>query len=98
MLLVQLRIFLCMYLPQAVPLPPSFGIESDLFLYGHPLEEVQLETAVVTCSIAEPLVLALSLQSGQLCRGRTGPFLSLIARDRLHLRSKMGLGCGNPAY
>ncbi len=87
-----------MYLPQAVPLPPSLGIESDLFLYGHPSEEVELELAVVTCSIAEPLVPALSLQSGQVCRGRTGPFLGLIARDRLHLRSKVGLGCGNPAY
>ena len=75
-----------MYLPQAVPLPPSLGIESDLFLYGHPSEEVGLELAVVTCSIAEPLVPALSalsalssLQSGQVCRGRTGPFLGLIA-------------------
>ena len=90
-----------MYLPQAVPLPPSLGIESDLFLYGHLSEEVGLELAVVTCSIAEPLVpalSALSLQSGQVCRGRTGLFLGLIARDRLRLRSKVGLGCGNPAY
>ena len=87
-----------MYLPQDVPLPPSAGIESDLFLYSHPSEEVGLELAVVTCSIAEPLVPALSLQSGQVCRGRTGPFPGLIARDRLHVRSKVGLGCGNPAY
>ena len=76
-----------MYLPQAVPLPPSLGIESDLFLYGHPSQEVGLELAVVTCSIAEPLVPALSLQYGQVRRGETGPFLGLIARDRLHLRS-----------
>ena len=90
-----------MYLPQAVSFPPSLGIESDLFLYGHPSEEVGLELAVVTCSIAEQLVsalCALSLQSVQVCRGRTGPFLGLIARDRLYLRSKVGLGCGNPAY
>ena len=87
-----------MYLPQAVSLPPSLGIKWDLFLYGHPSEEVKLELAVVTCSIAEPLVPALSLQSGQVCRGRTGPFLGLIACDRLHLRLKVGLGCRNPAY
>jgi len=40
-----------MYLPQAVPFPPSAGIESDLFLYGHPSEEVELEPALVTCRI-----------------------------------------------
>ena len=40
-----------MYLPQAVPLPPSLGIKWDLFLYGHPSEEVELDLAVVTCSI-----------------------------------------------
>ena len=45
-----------MYLPQAVPRPPSLGIEWDLFRHNQLVEEVQLEPAVVTCSVAVRLV------------------------------------------
>ena len=30
-------------------------------------------------------------------QAKTGPFLGLIARDRLQLPSELGLGCRNPA-
>jgi len=86
-----------MYLPQAMPLPPSLGTEWDLFWHTHPVQEVELEPAVTSCSVAVPLVPAVPLQSGQVCRGETGPFLGLIARDRRLLRSELGLGYRNPA-
>ena len=40
--------FLCMYLPQAVSLPPSLGIESDLFQRSKLVQENELEPAVST--------------------------------------------------
>ncbi len=63
-----------MYLSQAVPRPPSLGIEWDLFLHSQLVEEVQLEHAVVTCGFTALLVPAIPLQPGQVCRGKTGPF------------------------
>ncbi len=94
---MQLCIYLYVYLPQAMPLPPSLGTEWDLFWHTHPVQEVELEPAVTSCSVAVPLVPAVPLQSGQVCRGETGPFLGLIARDRRLLRSELGLGYRNPA-
>ena len=89
--MVQLSIYLCMYLPQAISLPPSLGIERDLFLLNHPAEEVELEPTVVTCRVAMPLVPAVSLRSRQVHRGKSGAFLDLVARDRFHLRWELGL-------
>ena len=97
MLLVQLCIYLCVYLSQAMSLLSSLGTEWDLFRHTHPVQEVQLEPAVPSCSVAVPLVPVVPLQSGQVCRGETGPFLDLIARDRRLLQSELGLGCRNPA-
>jgi hypothetical protein len=97
MLLVQLCIYLCVYLSQAMPLLSSLGTKWDLFRHTHPVQEVQLESTVPSCSVAVPLVPAVPLQSGQVCRGETGPFLGLIARDRRLFRSELDLGCRNPA-
>ena len=44
-----------MYLPQAVSLPPSLGIESDLFPCNQLAQEDELEPAVGTCSATVPL-------------------------------------------
>ena len=98
MLLVQLCIYLYMYLPQAVPRPPSLGIEWDLFRHNQLVEEVQLEPAVVTCSVAVRFVPAIPLRPGQVRRGKTGSFLGPFARDRLHLRWELDVGCRHPAH
>ena len=44
-----------MYLPQAASLPQLLGIERDLFRCRHLVEEVELELAVVGCSVVVPL-------------------------------------------
>ena len=43
-----------MYLPQAASLPQLLGIERDLFRCRQLVEEVQLELAVVGCSVVVP--------------------------------------------
>ena len=95
---MQLCKYLCFYLPQAVSLPAPLGIEWDFFLHNNPVQQVKLEPAVVTCSVAVPLVPAVSLQFWPVRRAKTGPFLGLIARDRLQLPSELGLECRNPAH
>ena len=50
-----------MYLPQAVSLPQLLGIERDLFRCRHLLEEIELELAVVGCSVVVPLLPATPL-------------------------------------
>ena len=69
-------------MPQAASIPPLLGIERDLFRYSRLVEEVELEPAVVDCSVVVPLCPATPLQSRQVGRGKTGPFLRRIARDR----------------
>ncbi len=96
---MQLCRYLCFYLPQAVSLPAQLGIEWDFFLQKNPVQQVQLEPAVVTCSVAAPLVPAVSLQFWPVRRAKTGPFLvGLIVRDRRQLPSELGLGRRNPAH
>ena len=95
MLSVQLCIYLCMYLRQAVSLPPSLGIEWDLFRRIPLAEDVQLEPALTSCSVAVVLFPAAPLQPRQVRRGKTGPVLRRIARDRrllsVLLRSRRAL-------
>ena len=55
-----------MYLPQAASLPRLLGIERDLFRCRHLVEEVELELAVVGCSVVVPLFPATPLQSRQI--------------------------------
>ena len=55
-----------MYPPQAASLPPLLGIERDLFRCRHLVEEVELELAVVGCSVVVPLFHATPLQSRQI--------------------------------
>ena len=86
------------YLPRAVSHPAPLGIEWDFFLHNNPVQQVQLEPAVVTCSVAVPLVPAVSLQFWPVRRAKTGPFLVQIARDRLQLAPELDLGCRNPAH
>ena len=95
--MVQLRTYLCMYLAQAISLLPQLGIEWDLFRRILLVEDVWLEPAVVSCSVAAVLFPAAPLPPRQVCRGKTGPFRSRIARARLHLPSEMGLGGRNLA-
>ena len=87
-----------MYPPQAASLPPLLGIERDLFRCRHLVEEVELELAVVGCSVVVPLFPATPLQSRQVRRGKIGPFLRRIARDRRPLPSALGLGGTNLAH
>ena len=61
-----------MYPPQAASLPPLLGIERDLFRCSQLVEEVELEPAVVGCSVVVPLSPATPLQSRQVRRGKTG--------------------------
>jgi hypothetical protein len=89
-----------MYPPQAASLLPLLGIYRDLFRCSHLMEEVELEPAVVVgCSVVVPLSPATPLQSRQVRRGKTGPFLRRIARDRRQLPSELGFSevCTNPA-
>ena len=97
MLRVHLCIYLCMYLSQAISLPPPLGIEWDLFRRIHPSEEVALEPMVGTCSVPAPLSPATPLLSRQVHWLKTGPFLGQIACNRLPLRSELSLACWNPA-
>ena len=85
-----------MYPPQAASLPPLFGIERDLFRCSHLVEEVELEPAVVGCSVMVPLSPATPPQSRQVRRGKTGSFLRRIARDRRQLPSELGFEGMNP--
>ena len=87
-----------MYLPQAASLPQLLGIERDLFRCRHLVEEVELELAVVGCSVVVPLFPATPLQSRQVHMGKIGPFLRRIARDRRPLPSALGLADTNPAH
>ena len=84
-----------MYLPQAASLPQLLGIERDLFRCRQLVEEVELELAVVGCSVVVPLFPATLLQSRQVRRGKIGPFLCRIARDRRLLPSALGLADTN---
>ena len=87
-----------MYPPQAASLLPLLGIERDLSRCSRLVEEVELEPAVVVgCSVVVPLSPATPLQSRQVRRGKTGPFLRRIVRDRRQLPSELGFGGTNPA-
>jgi hypothetical protein len=78
-----------MYLPQAASLPQLLGIERDLFRCRHLVKEVELELAVVGCSVVVPLFPATPLQQRQVRREKIGPFLRRIARDRRPLPSAL---------
>ena len=87
-----------MYLRQAASLPQLLGIERDLFRCRHLVEEIELELAVVGCSLVVPLFSATPLQSRQVRRGKIGPFLRRIVGDRRPLPSALGLVGTNPAH
>ena len=53
--MLKVYIYLCMFLPQAISLPPPLGIEWDLFRHIHRSEESALQPSVVTGSVAVPL-------------------------------------------
>ncbi len=95
--MVHFLTYLCMYLSQAVSLPPQLGIDWDFFQRIHLAEEGKLEPAVVGYSVAAPLSPVVPLQPRQAHRGKTGLFRSRNACNRLHLRSEMGLRGRNPA-
>ena len=78
-----------MNLPQAVSFPPQLTIDWDLSRRIPLVEEGELEPAVVGCSVAAPLFPAAPLQSRQARRGKTRPFRSRIAHDRLYLRKHL---------
>ena len=91
-------IYVCMYPFQAVSLPPLLGTESDLFQRDSLSQEVQLEPALVACSVVVPHVPAVPVQSGQPGEGKAGPFLPRIARDRRYLRPELDPESRNPAH
>ena len=86
-----------MILPQAVSFPPQLRIDWDFSRRIPLVAEGELEPAVVGCSVAAPLFHAATLQSRQARRGKTRPFQSRIAHDRLRLLSELGVGGRNPA-
>jgi hypothetical protein len=67
--------YLCMYLPQAIPLPLLAGIEWDLFRHIQHTEEVELEPAVVTRSVMAPCFSAVPLPTRHVYRGKAGVFI-----------------------
>ena len=71
MIVLFIYTYLCMYLPQAVALPSSLGIEWDLFGRIHLAQEGEIEPAVVTSSVAVPISPATPLQSTQVFRPTT---------------------------
>ena len=74
----RVRIYLCMFLSQAISFPPYLGIKWDLFLHVTLVKEVPL----ATCSDVEPLYPAVPpLRSGHVHWGKIGPFPGRIARD-----------------
>ncbi len=70
-----------MYLSQAVSLPAPLRIKSDLFLCTHLVQEIQLESAVVTCRVLVPTFPAVPVNSRQAHRGGMRPVPSRIARN-----------------
>ena len=87
-----------MYLSQAVSLPAPLRVKSDLFLCTHLVEEIQLESAVVTCRVLVPTSPAVLVHSRQAHRGGMRPVPSRIARSPIFLPSEVRLGCRNPAH
>ena len=70
-----------MYLSQAVSLPAPIRIKSDLFQCTHLVQEVQLESAVVTCRVLVPTSPAVYVHSRQAHRGGIRPVPSRIAQS-----------------
>ncbi len=70
-----------MYLSQAVSLPAPLRVKSDLFLCTHLVQEIQLETAVVTCRVLVPTSPAVLVYSRQAHRGGMRPVPNRIARS-----------------
>ena len=58
------------------------------------MQEVELELAVVTSSVAVPLFSSVPLQLRQVRRGKTGYFLRRIIHDRLSLPSELNPDLG----
>ena len=70
-----------MYLSQAVSLPAPLRVKSDLFLCTHLVQEIHLESAVVTCRVLVPTSPAVLVYSRQAHRGGMRPVPSRIARN-----------------
>ncbi len=70
-----------MYLSQAVSLPAPLRVKSVLFLCLHLVQEIQLESAVVTCRVLVPTSPAVLVHSRQVHRGGKRPVPSRIARS-----------------
>ena len=70
-----------MYLSQAVSLPAPLRVKSDLFLCLHLVQEIHLESAVVTCRVLVPTSPAVLVHSRQAHRGGKRPVPSRIARN-----------------
>ena len=78
-------LFLLMYLSQAVSLLRApLRIKSDLFLCLHQVQEIYLESAVVTCRVLVRTSPAVLVYSRQAHRGGMRPVPSRIARSEPH--------------
>ena len=82
---VHLRIYLSLYLSQAISLPSLLGIQWDLFRYIQLGQDIELKTLVVSNSFIAPLFPAEPVKTGQVRKGKTGPFLRRIAPNPLLL-------------
>ena len=79
MYMLLLRIYLCMYLPQTVALPPSIGALSDFFGRAWIGQESQLEPTKGTSSLVVPLLPAVTPHSRPVSRVRSQ---NLSGQDR----------------
>ena len=87
-----------MYLSQAVSLPTTIRIKSDLFQCTHLVQEVQLESAVATCRVLVPTSPAVLVHSRQAHRAGSDLFRVGSLGTPLHLSSEVRLGCRNAAH
>ena len=97
MYVIELCIYVCMYLPQATSRPPSIGAQSDFFLCTNRGQESWLEPSLVAFGIVVGPLLALS----RIWRQSAGSKVDLTSAgsglERPHEASELGAGYMNPA-
>ena len=98
MYVIELCIYVCMYLPQATSRPPSIGAQSDFFLCTNRGQESWLEPSLVAFGIAVGPLLALShIYWRQSAASKVDLTSAGSGLERPQEASELGAGHGNPA-
>ena len=97
MYVIELCVYMCMYLLQATSRPPSIGAQSDFFLSTNRGQERRLEPSVVAFGSAVGLLPALPHISASACRVKPDVSSAGSGLERLHQASELRAGCRNPA-